>query len=1162
MARFSGRARRYVVPVLCGLVLAAVGVSGQSQGPAGRAAGAAPATPSGPRRIEILFLGHNSTHHDSARFAPMLKAALAPDGFNFSYTADPAALNAANLARYDALMIYANHTKITPEQEKALLDFVAGGKAFLPIHSASFCFQNSEPYISLVGAQFQKHGTGEFTAEITQANHPVMAGMKPFQVWDETYVHTKINPDKTVLMERVDAAGREPWTWVRTHGKGRVFYTAYGHDERVWNNPNFHLLIKNALLWAVAPETVAQFRKLNLQPLKYTDSAVPVPNYERRPTAPRLQEALDLEESAKHMQFPPGFELTLFASEPMLEGNPEAMAWDEKGRLWVAETKDYPNAMQPAGQGRDVIRILEDTNRDGKADKSTIFADKLSIVSSLVFSRGGIVVAQGGEFTFLKDTNGDDKADVRETIVTGWGTNDTHALASNLKYGHDNWLWGTVGYSGFRGMVDGKELRMSQAVYRFSPDGKKIEHIANFTNNTWGLGFTENFDVFGSTANGEHSVYVAIPLRLYDGVAGLRRDGKKKIDGHYALQANTQKVRQVDVQGGFTAVAGHNFYTARAFPEEYWNRVAFVNEPTGHVIHNAIIEKKGAGFAERDGWNLIASDDEWMAPVHAEVGPDGSVWFADFYDFIIQHNPTPGAPVTGGYAYQNGRGNAYDTPLREHQRGRIYRVTWKGAKPYTPMALHADRPAELVAALKNDNMFWRTTAQRLLVERGKADVLPQLIALVNDRTVDKIGINAGAIHALYTMQGLGALNGSNAQALDVAKRALTHPAAGVRKAAQSVLPKTAATLGDLVAAKALTDSDLNVRLNAILTIAELPASVEAGRVIYEASKQKEVRADEWLSEAVYVAGARHQEGFLQAYAAEIGIVEFARMSVKGARGELETFSNWSAPGLADTSWKTIAVPAFWPDTPLGQTLGAVWFRRQIIVPDAAAGKAATLRLGNVIESDVAYINGSRVGATTNQRNQVREYTVPPGVLLPGNNVIALRVSNSRGRGGIVPDAPPQPNAAPAGETGMAIRGDGFRIPLEGQWKFQIEETWEGGRRPEISSSIPIAQQYVMNNSPVAELLRPAAVAAAARHLRLAGAPARPPLRRAAAAPGQDAAGRSRCSASPSPSLPARIATASRRSRPVRDSASRSRSRTRTTCCTTSRSSSRTATTPW
>ena len=207
----------------------------------------------------------------------MLQAALAPAGINFTYTNDLNDLNAANLAKYDALMIYANHTKIAPAQEKALLDFVAGGKGFLPIHSASFCFQNSEPYIALVGAQFQKHGTGEFTAEFTNTTHPVMRGMKPFQVWDETYVHTKHNPDRTVLMERVDAAGREPWTWVRNHGKGRVFYTAYGHDERVWNNPNFHQLIQNALLWAVGPAVEAQLEELNLQPLRYTKGIVPVP---------------------------------------------------------------------------------------------------------------------------------------------------------------------------------------------------------------------------------------------------------------------------------------------------------------------------------------------------------------------------------------------------------------------------------------------------------------------------------------------------------------------------------------------------------------------------------------------------------------------------------------------------------------------------------------------------------------------------------------------------------------------------------------------------------------------------------------------------------------------------------------------------------------------
>ena len=212
------------------------------------------ATPAqAPQPVKILFLGHHNEHHNSAKFEPMLAAALASERITFDYSEDPADLNPAKLGPYDGLMIYANHTAITPEQEKALLDFVAGGKAFLPIHSASFCFQNSPAYIALVGAQFQKHGTGEFTAEIVKPEHPVMAGLKPFQVWDETYVHTKHNPDRIVLMERVDDAGREPWTWVRTHGKGRVFYTAYGHDERVWGHPMFHKLVLNAIRWAVQP---------------------------------------------------------------------------------------------------------------------------------------------------------------------------------------------------------------------------------------------------------------------------------------------------------------------------------------------------------------------------------------------------------------------------------------------------------------------------------------------------------------------------------------------------------------------------------------------------------------------------------------------------------------------------------------------------------------------------------------------------------------------------------------------------------------------------------------------------------------------------------------------------------------------------------------------
>jgi putative membrane-bound dehydrogenase-like protein len=1081
------------------------------------------------KRIEVLFLGHTRDaatvdpkaggwYHDSDRLAPMLQAALATQGFNFSYTTDAADLNAANLAKYDALVIYANHRTIAPAQEKALLDFVNGGKGLLALHSASFCFQNSPAYISLVGGQFARHGTGEFTTAFVNPSHPVLAGLTPFQAWDETYVHTKANPDRTVLMERVDGDVREPWTWVRTQGKGRVFYTAYGHDERVWGNPNFQALLRNAITWAVGPGVTSQLAALAIAPLQYTDGAVPVPNYERRSPAPQLQQPLTTTEAAKHLQIPPGFELQLFAAEPLIAGNPEAMAWDERGRLWIAETNDYPNNPRPAGEGQDVIKILEDTDRDGRADKATVFADKLTIVSSLVFANGGIIVSQAGELTALKDTNGDDKADLRETLINGFSVRDTHALASNLKYGFDNWVWGAVGYSGFNGTVGGQALNFNQALFRFSRDGNRMEHMANFTNNTWGLAFNETFDLFGSTANGEHSVYVAIPRPYYQGVSGLTADGKKKIDGHYALHANTQKVRQVDVQGGFTAAAGHNFYTARAFPQEYWNRIAFVNEPTGHVVHRAIIEREGSGFAEQDGWNIAASDDEWFAPVHAEVGPDGALWLLDFYDFIIQHNPTPVGPIAQDYAFQNGAGNAYDTPLREHDRGRVYRLVWKGAKPYAPLSLSASRPLELVQALRSDNMFWRLTAQRLIVERGKLDVVPQIVALVNDRSVDAIGLNSPAVHGLWTLHGLGVLDppsplrglrrasglpsrealpgASSASALDAATRALTHPAAGVRKAAQAVLPPAERSVAAVLAAGALTDRDLNVRLNALLALSRMPASVDAGRAIYLASKDPAAIDDEWLPEAIWIAATKHQDGFLRAYADDIGIAEVTRIAVRGARGERGGGLDWSAPGLDTADWMTIAAPKVWSETAIGDLVGTIWFRRTIDAPANAAGKPAEIRLGIVDDSDVTYVNGVRIGATSTSRNLPRQYTIPAGVLTAGANVIAVRIANANGRGGFVPDPAPAPGVSPLqspGLSGMVIAGDGFGIRLDGEWRAKVEERWEGGRRREVLRDVPIARQFLLANSPVTEMLKVPVAAASSSGVPPSAAPSSAPL---------------------------------------------------------------------
>lgn len=807
-------------------------------------------------RIELLFLGHDSEHHHAEKYAPILAAALHQKGINISYTSDPDDLNKDNLDLYDGLIIYANHDEITPDQEKALLDFVEGGKGFIPVHSASFCFRNSQKYVDLVGGQFKSHGTGFFTPEIVDSSHAIMKGVEPFETWDETYVHHMHNDDRHVLMERVEGDHREPYTWVREHGKGRVFYTALGHDERTWGHPGFLNLIEKGILWAVGEKVSERITKLNMPRLAYSDAIIP--NYEKRDPPPQFQAPLSPEESQKLIQIPPGFELQLFASEPDII-NPIAMAWDERGRLWVIETVDYPNTVRDdEGEGDDRIKICEDTDGDGKADKFTVFAENLNIPTSLVFSNGGIIVSQAPHFLFLKDTDGDDKADVREELITGWGTYDTHAGPSNLKYGLDNMLWGTVGYSGFEGTIGEKQMQFGQGVYRFDADGKQLEFLSRTSNNTWGLGFSETFDVFISTANNTHSAYLSVPDRYFLNVTGMAGKGVTKIDGHYDMRTVTKNIRQVDVHGGFTAAAGHNLYTARSFPKKYWNRIAFVCEPTGRILHNAIMEPDGAGFKEKDGWNLMAGADEWFAPVHAEVGPDGAVWVLDWYNFIIQHNPTPPG-------FENGKGNAHINPLRDRQHGRIYRVAYTGAKSTPFEKLDVKDTQSLLAGLKSENMFWRTTAQRLIVESGNKDLIPELHNIIKNTEVDEIGLNSPAVHALWTLHGLGVLDETQNDSYKVVVNALNHPAAGVRKTAVQVIPKHKASLESILKADLINDKDAITRMATWLAIAEMPNDQKLGELVFKATDHPQNNEDKYMSQALYAAAATHKDGFLAAF---------------------------------------------------------------------------------------------------------------------------------------------------------------------------------------------------------------------------------------------------------------------------------------------------------
>lgn len=821
------------------------------------------------RRGEVLFLGHNSKHHDSWKYAPWLGIKLFRSGINMTYTVDLNDLNTENLSKYDGLIIYANHETISPQQESAMKAFVESGKGLIPLHSAAGCFRNSEWYIKTIGGRFESHKTGNFKNSIVNKDHPIMKGIGDFETFDETYVHSQINPDIQILGERVEGTHREPYTWVRNEGKGRVFYTAYGHQDETWTNIGFLDLVRNGVLWALGDDVQKSIKALNISD---TDiyNADTISHYTKRHVVPKMQNALTPAESNKITQVGVDFDIQLFASEPDIT-NPIAMAWDERGRLWIVESVDYPNTFKETdGAANDRIKICEDTDGDGKADKFTVFADKLNIPTSIVFSNGGVIVSMAPDFVFMKDTNGDDVADVREVIMTGWGKNDTHAGPSNLMYGFDNKIWGVNGYSGFNGTIDGKKFNFPQGVYNFKPNGKEFDFLGNSSNNTWGLGFTEDNNVFLSTANNTHSAFYSMPARyLQRNIAGTTQaiQAVQKVDGHYDAHPLTPNMRQVDVVGGFTSAAGHRFYTARNFPKEYWNKVAFVTEPTIRLVHNAILERDGAGFKERDGWNFMASSDEWFGPVHAEVGPDGAVWVADWYNFIIQHNvfvpaQSPSEFILPFVDQPHGQGNAFVSGMRDLNHGRVYRVVYKNAKKAPALKLSKSDLPGLIKALENDNMFWRMTAQRLLVEAKSQTVLPELYRIANNQSVDEIGLNSPAVHALWTLHGLGALDGSNQEALAVASKALSHPAAGVRKAAASVIPKTAA--GFELMQKALKDSDLNARLSAFVALLDYPESDKIGEALYLATQDEANEKDPWLSKAILAASIVHEKGFAKA----------------------------------------------------------------------------------------------------------------------------------------------------------------------------------------------------------------------------------------------------------------------------------------------------------
>ena len=430
--------------------------------------------------------------------------------------------------------------------------------------------------------------------------------------------------------------------------------------------------------------------------------------------APTPTPALAPAESEKQIRLPKGFEARLFASEPEVV-NPVAMTWDERGRLWVLELYEYPKGAPKGQKGRDRIKILEDTNADGKADKVSVFAEGYSLATGLALGNRGVYLGVAPDLLFLEDTNGDDKADKTTVLKTGFGMEDRHELLNGFAWGPDGWLYLTHGvFTHSRVHTPGEDpndhyVKMDAALARFHPKTKKFEVFADGTSNPWGVDWNERGDAFVSACVIQHLFHLA-PGGQYN-----RQGGTWAHPYGYASELPTKGLPAiVDWRHFRAAHAGIQIYQGDQYPKE-WQGLVFIGNIHQSALNLDRLEEVGSTYkahketTEVGPGNFLVSDDGWFRPVSVQTGPDGALWVMDWYDKYP--------------CYQNAQADPEGVD-REH--GRIWRVVWVGDQPGKPVPSRPQRDMnltrlgedDLAGLLEHKNNWQRRTAQRLIGERG------------------------------------------------------------------------------------------------------------------------------------------------------------------------------------------------------------------------------------------------------------------------------------------------------------------------------------------------------------------------------------------------------------------------------------------------------------
>ena len=516
-----------------------------------------------------------------------------------------------------------------------------------------------------------------------------------------------------------------------------------------------------------------------------------------KPTTPHNQDsapgpALEPADAMRRMRVPKGFQVDLIASEPMLV-NPVALCFDDRGRVWVTESVEYPR-MSP-GKGRDRVKVLEDTDGDGKADRETVFAEGLNIPTGIAVGHGGVWVANSPDLLFYPLGDGLKPSGEPKVVVTGFGRHDTHELPSALTFGPDGWLYGLNGV--FNPSVirhQGKEHAFTCALWRIHPLTHEFQVFSEGTSNPYGIAFDTLGSAFVSACVIDHLWHLTE-------TGYYLRQGGPYPPNTWILGSIVRHKHQK------AAYCGIHWFDSDAYPPEYRGRL-YMGNIHGGCINADKIDRDGSTYTGTTCPDFLTANDQWFMPVSQKTGPDGSLWILDWYDQY--------------HCYQDAK---RDPAGIERLRGRLYRIRHENnpAGPWPRVNLGSETDDRLVSRLAEGNGLWRDIAQRLLAERlvsGKTQSNTRQALL---DLVEKQGNIRTRMHAFWALLG-GNLRGKiltpndYLRLMDNAEPAVRAWAVRAAGNATSNDPQVQAKVVHLAA-----DASADVRLQVAITLGKLPA---------------------------------------------------------------------------------------------------------------------------------------------------------------------------------------------------------------------------------------------------------------------------------------------------------------------------------------------------